>query len=108
MYTRLVDGVNRSLPVFHRYLKLRKQMLGVDQLHYYDLYAPLVGSVKLDYTPEEAQKLVLAAVAPLGPDYQADDPARVQGPLDRSACRATASGRAPTPTAAPTTSTRTC
>ena len=71
VYTRLVDGVNRNLPVFHRYLKLRKQMLGVDELHYYDLYAPLVGSVKLEYTPEEAQTLVLDAVAPLGPEYQA-------------------------------------
>jgi oligoendopeptidase F len=69
VYTRLVDGVNKSLPSFHRYLKLRKRMMGVDQLHYYDLYAPLVGSVNLTYTPEEAQKHVLAAVAPLGPEY---------------------------------------
>ena len=46
-------------------------MLELDELHYYDLYAPLVASVKLDYTPEEAQELVLAAVAPLGPDYTA-------------------------------------
>ncbi len=69
VYTRLVDGVNRNLPAFHRYLKLRKRMMGVDQLHYYDLYAPLVGSVNLTYTPEQAQKLVLAAVARLGPDY---------------------------------------
>jgi oligoendopeptidase F len=61
--------VNKSLPSFHRYLKLRKRMMGVDQLHYYDLYAPLVGSVNLTYTPEEAQKLVLAAVAPLGAEY---------------------------------------
>jgi oligoendopeptidase F len=43
----------------------------VDQLHYYDLYAPLVSSVDLKYTPGEAQKLILAAVAPLGTDYQA-------------------------------------
>ena len=45
--------------------------MGLDELHYYDLYAPLVGSVKLEYTPEEAQKHVLAAVAPLGAEYQA-------------------------------------
>jgi oligoendopeptidase F len=57
--------------VFHRYLKLRKRMMKLDQLHYYDLYAPLVASVDLKYTPGEAQKLVLAAVAPLGTDYQA-------------------------------------
>ncbi|MCU1384553.1 MAG: oligopeptidase Metallo peptidase family [Acidobacteria bacterium] len=71
VYTRLVDGVNRNLPAFHRYLKLRKRMMKLDQLHYYDLYAPLVASVDLKYTPGEAQKLVLAAVAPLGTDYQA-------------------------------------
>ena len=70
VYTRLVDGVNRNLPAFHRYLKLRKRILGVPELHYYDLYAPLVGSVKLEYTPEEAQQIVLEAVAPLGPDYR--------------------------------------
>jgi oligoendopeptidase F len=69
VYTRLVDGVNRNLPTFHRYLQLRKRMMGVDELHYYDLYAPLVASVELKYTPEESQQNVLAAVAPLGPDY---------------------------------------
>src|SRR5215470_15745341 len=69
VYTRLVDGVNRNLPAFHRYLQLRKRILGLGDLHYYDLYAPLVGSVKLEYTPEEAEALVLDAVAPLGADY---------------------------------------
>src|SRR5215831_18545762 len=70
VYMRLIDGVNKNLPTFHRYLKLRKRMMGLDDLHYYDLYAPLVASVKLEYTPEEAQKLVLGAVAPLGAEYQ--------------------------------------
>ena len=46
-------------------------MMGLTELHYYDLYAPLVGSVDLAYTPEEAQKHVLAALAPLGPEYTA-------------------------------------
>ncbi|MGE0444795.1 MAG: oligoendopeptidase F, partial [Vicinamibacterales bacterium] len=70
VYTRLIDGVNRNLPTFHRYLKLRKQMMGLtDDLHYYDLYAPLVASVDLKYTAEEAQDLVLAASSPLGEDY---------------------------------------
>ena len=71
VYTRLVDGMNKNLPSFHRYLKLRKRMMGLDDLHYYDLYAPLVSSVKLEYTPEEAQKIVLSAVAPLGAEYVA-------------------------------------
>ena len=71
VYMRLIDGVNKNLESFHRYLKLRKRMMGVDQLHYYDLYAPLVASVDLKYTPEEAQTHILAAVSPLGSEYQA-------------------------------------
>jgi len=71
VYQRLIDGVDRNLPAFHRYLKLRKRMMGLYELHYYDLYAPLVASVNLKYTPAEAEKHVLAAVAPLGPEYQA-------------------------------------
>src|SRR6185503_17972226 len=61
VYSRLIDGITRHLPSFHRYLRLRKRILGLDELHYYDLYAPLVGSVKLDYTPEEAQQIVVDA-----------------------------------------------
>jgi oligoendopeptidase F len=71
VYTRLVDGVNRNLPTFHRYLQLRKKMMKLNALHYYDLYAPLVQSVDLRYTAEEAQKNVMAALAPLGSDYAA-------------------------------------
>jgi oligoendopeptidase F len=70
VYSRLVDGVNRHLPTFHRYLRLRKRMLGLtDDLHYYDLYAPLVESVDLRYSPEEAQQQVIAAMVPLGAEY---------------------------------------
>ncbi|MGE3189880.1 MAG: oligoendopeptidase F, partial [Vicinamibacterales bacterium] len=71
VYSRLIEGIDRNLPTFHRYLKLRQRMMKLDQLHYYDLYAPLVGSVRLDYSPEEAQKNIIAAMAPLGPDYTA-------------------------------------
>lgn len=71
VYTKLLEGVDRNLPTFHRYLKLRKRMLGLPELHYYDLYAPLVKSVDTNYTIEEAQKNVLAALAPLGPEYAA-------------------------------------
>jgi oligoendopeptidase F len=70
VYTRLIDGVHRHLPTFHRYLRLRRRMLGVsDDLHYYDLYAPLVASVNLRYTPDEAQHHVVSAMRPLGTDY---------------------------------------
>ncbi|HTD83781.1 MAG TPA: oligoendopeptidase F [Gemmatimonadaceae bacterium] len=71
VYTSLVDGVNANLPTFHRYLELRKRMMGLDELHYYDLYAPLVSSVDLKYTAEEARKNIATALAPLGTDYTA-------------------------------------
>ncbi len=71
VYTRLVEGVNEGLPTFHRYLQLRKKMMNLPDLHYYDLYAPLVASADLSYTPEESQANVLAALAPLGPEYVA-------------------------------------
>ena len=69
VYTGLIESVNRHLPSFHRYLRLRKRVMRVDELHYYDLYAPLVDSVTLEYQPDAAREHVLAAVAPLGPDY---------------------------------------
>jgi len=70
VYSRLIDGVNAHVSVFHRYLRLRKRMLDLtDDLHYYDLYAPLVASVNLRYTPEEAEAHILASFKPLGPEY---------------------------------------
>ena len=71
VYTKLLEGVNRNLPAFHRYLALRKRMLGVPELHYYDLYAPLVKSVDKQYSVDAAEKNILQALAPLGPDYAA-------------------------------------
>jgi len=71
VYTSLVDGVNQGLTTFHRYLQLRKKMMNLPDLHYYDLYAPLVATADLTYTPEESEKNILAALAPLGPDYVA-------------------------------------
>jgi oligoendopeptidase F len=70
VYMRLIEGVHRHLPTFHRYLRLRKRMLVIsDDLHYYDLYAPLVASVDLRYSPDEAQRHVVTAMHPLGTDY---------------------------------------
>jgi oligoendopeptidase F len=71
VYTHLVDGINHNLPTFHRYLKLRKRMMGLPDLHYYDLYAPLVSSVDTKYSVDVAEKNILAALAPLGPEYAA-------------------------------------
>jgi oligoendopeptidase F len=58
------------LPTFHRYLNLRKRMMQVSELHYYDLYAPLVSSVDLAYTVEQAQAHILDALEPLGDEYR--------------------------------------
>lgn len=69
VYHSLIENVNKNLPTFHRYLKLRKRMMGLDELHYYDLYAPLVGNVDLNYTVEESEKNILAALQPLGDNY---------------------------------------
>lgn len=69
VYDNLVETVHKHMPAMHRYVKLRKKMLGVDELHYYDVYAPLVADCDLSYSYEEAEKMVLEAVAPLGEDY---------------------------------------
>jgi len=70
VYARLIDGINRSLPSFHRYLRLRKRMMGLtDDLRYHDLYAPLVSSVQLKFTPEEAEQKILDSLNPLGSAY---------------------------------------
>jgi oligoendopeptidase F len=71
VYTQLIADVHANLPTLHRYLKLRQRMMGLDELRYEDLYAPLVKSVDLKYTPEQAQAMVVKACAPLGPAYVA-------------------------------------
>ncbi len=69
VYYNLIESVDKNLSTFHRYLKLRKRILGVDTLHYYDLYAPLLKEVDLKYTYEESQQQILAALKPLGAEY---------------------------------------
>jgi oligoendopeptidase F len=66
----LIRETNANLPTLYRYFRLRARLLGVPQLHYYDIYPPLVkGEVKIPYA--EGRKMVLDAVAPLGQDYVA-------------------------------------
>ncbi len=69
VYRSLVKGVNDNLATFHRYLELRKRILGLKELHYYDLYAPLLKDVELKYDIEDAEKNILASLAPLGKEY---------------------------------------
>jgi oligoendopeptidase F len=69
VYHSLIDNVNTNLTYFHRYLELKKRMLGVDTLKYIDLYAPVVEGVDLEYDISEGKELVLDAMKPLGDDY---------------------------------------
>lgn len=69
VYTNLVDTIHESLPLLHRYMTLRKKLLGVDELHMYDLFAPLVDEYKMDITYDEAKKTVKESLKPLGEKY---------------------------------------
>jgi oligoendopeptidase F len=69
VYKQLLSDVHRSLPTLHRYLALRKRMLGLDVLRYQDLYVPLVASVDMHFEPDQARAITLDALAPLGTDY---------------------------------------
>jgi oligoendopeptidase F len=69
VYKQLLADVHRSLPTLHRYLALRKRMLGLSELRYQDLYVPLVASVDMRFAPDEARAITLEALAPLGKDY---------------------------------------
>ena len=66
VYKALIENVNKNLDSFHRYLKLKKKMLGVETLKYSDIYAPVVKGIDLKYTYDEAKKLVIDAAKPLG------------------------------------------
>jgi oligoendopeptidase F len=69
VYTQLLEDVHANLPTLHRYLKLRQRMMGLKELRYEDLYAPIVSEVKMNFTPDEAMKVTLEALAPLGKAY---------------------------------------
>ncbi len=69
VYTQLIADVHANLPTLHRYLKLRQKIMGLPELGYEDLYAPIVASVDLKFSPEEARKLTLESFAPFGSDY---------------------------------------
>ncbi|MEA3224817.1 MAG: oligoendopeptidase F [Planctomycetota bacterium] len=70
VYLALIENVTGNLDSFHRYLRLKKRMLGVEQLKYSDIYAPVVKGIDLKYTYEEGKELVLDAIKPLGADYR--------------------------------------
>jgi oligoendopeptidase F len=69
VYDNLVETINKHLPLLHRYISLRKKVLGVDELHMYDVYTPLVKESKMKVTYEEAKEYLLKGLAPLGEEY---------------------------------------
>ncbi|TGA95975.1 oligoendopeptidase F [Sporolactobacillus shoreae] len=69
VYDNLISTIHKNLPLMYRYVALRKKALKVDELHMYDLYAPLVPNAKIEVTYDEARELVLKGLSPLGEDY---------------------------------------
>ena len=69
VYETLISQINVNLPTLHRFLALKKKMLGVEELHYYDLYTPIVKSVDMKFTIEEGQDVIIKALKPMGDEY---------------------------------------
>ncbi len=70
IYTLMIENVHKALPLFQRYLKLRKHLLGVEQLAYFDMYAPMVPDVNVRFSWQEAKTILRASTQPLGPQYE--------------------------------------
>ncbi len=71
VYTNLIETVHSNMPAMYRYVGLRKEILGVDQLKFSDLYVPIVDECDLTFTYEEACDIILKALEPMGEDYLA-------------------------------------
>ena len=69
LYTSLINKVHSNLDIMEEYMKVRKDILKLDELHMYDVYAPLVSNISKDYSYEEAKDLVIKALEPLGDEY---------------------------------------
>lgn len=70
VYDGLIEAVHEHLPLLHRYVALRKRILGVEELHVYDMYTPLVSEVEMKVTYEEAKQLMIDGLALLGAEYK--------------------------------------
>lgn len=71
VYHNLISTVRANLDKMHRYVRLRKKLLGVEELHMYDVYAPMVSGVDAQIPYDQAKQTVYEAVAPLGEEYRA-------------------------------------
>ncbi len=70
VYTNLIAAVHENMDLMHRYVTLRKRLLGLEELHMYDLYTPLVQDAKMEIPYEQAKKIVSEGLKPLGDEYQ--------------------------------------
>lgn len=70
VYKQLIEAVNENLPYMHRYVRLRKKLLGVEQLHAYDLYCPMVKDVDFEIPFPQAKQEVYDSLAPMGEEYR--------------------------------------
>lgn len=70
VYNNLIEAVHGALPAMHKYISLRKKLLGLDEQHMYDIYVPLVADADIKLPFDEAYELVIKGLAPLGKDYQ--------------------------------------
>ena len=71
VYLNLIEAVHQNLDKMHRYVRLRKKLLGLDELHFYDIYTPLLADVDKHIPIEEAKQTVYEALAPMGEEYRA-------------------------------------
>ena len=71
VYLNLIEAVHKNADKMHRYIRLRKKLLGLDELHFYDIYTPLVKDVDKKIPFADAKQTVYDALAPLGEDYRA-------------------------------------
>ncbi len=71
VYKQLIEAVHSNISYMHRYVKLRKKLLGVDELHAYDLYCPIVGDLDIKIPFEQAKQEVYDSLAPMGEEYRA-------------------------------------
>ena len=69
VYNNLIDAVHQNFPAFYKYVDLRKRIMGLDELHFWDVYTPLVDDVDMKFTYEEACDLIVKALAPMGEEY---------------------------------------
>ncbi len=70
VYDNLIKAVHQALPVVHKYIALRKKILGYEEQHMYDIYAPLVKGAEIKLPFDEGYELVVNGLAPLGKEYQ--------------------------------------